>query len=581
MNMLDNIGNIIYENTRYDNITLLKQISYIRERIRKHVKRNENSTIGILLERNPYMITSMIASFCEGIPFVFIEKDFPDERQRYMLDSVGVNCLITSTEIQHEFFDIESIYIEEVPGDIEIIDDEEPFDHEKTAYYIFTSGTTGKPKAVALLRKGLLNFIEAIPEVIELNPNMNIGCFTNNTFDIFLLESFMALVIGLTVVLANDEEQNNARLLSNLITYHKIDVIQMTPSKLKLLQMYDKNLSCLQEVTTVLVGGEVFPKDLLLLLQKNTKAKLYNMYGPTETTIWSSVSELTNKSCIDIGYPIKNTDIYIMDSELNILPAGEVGEICIAGDGVARGYFKNDEQTKKSFVYRSDDVGTRLYRTGDLGKYDEFGLLHCFGRMDNQIKLRGHRIELEDIDSNVVSYSDLIAAVTCFKDSDTGGELITYYLSNNTIDEKKLIQYLQQKLPQYMIPKKYKRVSRFLYTTSGKIDRKAMMEETDDLLIHPDYNNENVATTNNEIQNVILNIFHDVLGDSTEYFNCDTELIELGIDSINFVTIVIQLEEHFNIEFEHTAVVMTAFKNINEIADYIGKLKYSDTRVSC
>lgn len=578
MNLLDNLGEIIFENLLYDRTYLLAQINYIRQKIRIVKLENNLDTVGILLRRNPMLISSMLAAFLEEIPFMLMDVEQPEERLRKMLDISETDYIITTRDIKQKELCRKQIVLDDFEAEtyqwslpMPQIDEQVS---DKLAYLLFTSGTTGQPKAVEVKRRGLLNFIEAIPEVIEFKPHMKIACLTNVTFDIFLLESFYSLVKGLTIVLSNEEQQDNPKLISDLIIKHRIDMLQMTPSKMKLLNMYDKDLLCLQHVQTIMIGGEGFPESLLGLLQKCTNAKIYNMYGPTETTIWSSVSDLTNKRSIDIGYPIGNTQIYILDSKLNLVKEGEIGEICIAGHGLARGYRNNVEQTQRVFTVLPERKGISIYRTGDLGKYDEKGVLHCFGRIDNQIKLRGHRIELEDIDSNIALMDDMKTSVTCFKETSTGGELITYYIAEKIVEDVDIINYLKKKLPQYMIPHKYVHVSRFLYTTSGKIDRKAILENTESIKLTADSEvasskKEDGCGKNSEIIATILDVIHSVLENDSTQMDCETELKELGIDSINFVKIIVQLEEEFEMEFDDSAVTLSAFGNVNEIAEYV------------
>ena len=211
----------------------------------------------------------------------------------------------------------------------------------------------------------------------------------------------MALNKGLTVVLADEEEQRNPKLMAKFIQDNAVDIIQMTPSRMQLLLNYDKELICLKSVKEIMIGGEAFPFGLLQTLQEKTTARIYNMYGPTETTIWSTISNLTYKDHIDIGRPIKNTEIYIMDDSLTLLPSGQIGEICIGGKGLAKGYVGRDDLTAEKFIYLPQKPNVRVYRTGDMGRHLPDGDLEYLGRTDNQVKIRGHRVELEEIESHL------------------------------------------------------------------------------------------------------------------------------------------------------------------------------------
>lgn len=254
---------------------------------------------------------------------------------KYIVDNANPNDIMSDVELDIKFIpSLQTISVE-----------------EDVVYILYTSGTTGTPKGVKVTWEGLLNFIEGISEIIDFSPGKRIACFTTVAFDIFFLESIMALYKGLTVVLANEDEQRNPRLMAKLIHDNAVDMVQMTPSRMQVLLNHDKELSCLKNVKEIMIGGEAFPLGLLKTLQAKTNAKIYNMYGPTETTIWSTVSDLTQKDRIDIGRPIKNTEVYIVDESLSILPEGQVGEICIAGKGLARGYVGKNDLTIEKFIY--------------------------------------------------------------------------------------------------------------------------------------------------------------------------------------------------------------------------------------
>ena len=287
----------------------------------------------------------------------------------------------------------------------------------------------------------------------------------------------MALQKGLTVVLANEDEQRNPKLMAKLIQNNAVDMIQMTPSRMQLLLNHDKELSCLQNVKEIMIGGESFPLSLLKTLQEKTSAKIYNMYEPTETTIWSAVSDLTVKKRIDIGHPIKNTEIYIVDENLYILPSGQAGEICISGKGLAKGYVGRDNLTSEKFLCLPQKPDIKVYRTGDMGRYLPDGDLEYLGRTDNQVKIRGHRIELEEIENHINQYNGIKqSVVVALEISETDKILNAFFTSENEVDSKDIKDYLSLKLPDYMIPVRFKRVEEFIQTVNGKIDRKRVLE---------------------------------------------------------------------------------------------------------
>lgn len=387
--------------------------------------------LGLILDRNKSLISAMYNCLNKKITYVPVDPNYPSSRIEKILNDAEVNTVITHKKYIEKVRGINAICIDEN----EYVDFDVVIAENNISYILFTSGSTGTPKGVEVTREGLFNFIEGISEIIDFSPEKRIACFTTVAFDIFFLESIMALYKGLTVILANEEEQRNPRFMAQLIRDNAVDMVQMTPSRMQLLLNHDKELSCLKNVKEIMIGGEPFPLSLLHTLQEKTTAKIYNMYGPTETTIWSTVSDLTCKDRIDIGRPIKNTEIYIVDGNLSILPAGEVGEICVAGKGLAKGYVGRDDLTKEKFIYLSQNHDVRVYRTGDVGRYLPDGDLQYLGRTDNQVKIRGHRIELEEIETHLNQFEGINQSVVIATEkSETDKVLEAFYTSDNHID---------------------------------------------------------------------------------------------------------------------------------------------------
>lgn len=465
-------GRILFKENLLDSKHIRSGIDIIKEKIRSQVS-GQCNTVAIALPRSPEFILCIFALLELKITFMPIDLAQPVERIEFMLSIADIDYVIINqiTGYGMNFDNIIDIGIETVK-----MVSSGYYDYgNNIAYILFTSGSTGRPKAVEVKRSGLENFFDGISEMIELQSGNRILCATSFTFDIFFLESIHALMRGLTVVLASEEERVNPRKLSKLIKRHEVDTIQMTPSGLQYLALCDKEFTCLEKVVRILVGGETFPKSLLNRLKTRTKARIYNLYGPTETTIWSMVSEVTFKETVDIGHPIKNTRVYLMDSNMKPVGPGETGEICISGDGLANGYRNNDEQTNFSFTYLNEAEKTRIYKTGDLGRYDDKGCLVFRGRKDNQIKLRGHRIELDEIDSQIMEVNSELTTVTCVYNDGIYSELVTFYTYEHEISTALLKAALEKRLPEFMVPKKFIKVPMFDYTRSGKIDRYALL----------------------------------------------------------------------------------------------------------
>lgn len=521
--------------------------------------------VALVLDRNKSLISAMYNCFNKQITYVPVDPSYPLSRIEKILNEAEVNSVITHERYIEKVRDVNVICIDEN----EYIDFDVVNTKSNVSYILFTSGSTGTPKGVEVTREGLLNFIEGISSIIDFSHKKRIACLTTVSFDIFFLESIMALYKGLIVVLANEDEQRNPKLMAQLIRDNAVDMVQMTPSRMQLLLNHDKELSCLKNVKEIMIGGEPFPISLLHTLQEKTTAKIYNMYGPTETTIWSTVSELTCKNRIDIGRPIKNTEIYIVDGNLSVLPAGEVGEICVAGKGLAKGYVGRDDLTKEKFIYLSQNHDVRVYRTGDVGRYLPDGDLEYLGRTDNQVKIRGHRIELEEIETHLNQFEGINQSIVIATEkSETDKVLEAFYTSDNHIDMKDIISYLSLKLPDYMIPAIFKRVESFIQTTNGKIDRKKVLEcieINEEYSSSKDWNTTKLNDTQAKIFQVIASNLNSEIGDVT----LETGFSDAGVDSITFIKIVVALESEFDFEFDDEMLLITAFPTIKSMIEYV------------
>lgn len=521
--------------------------------------------VGLILDRNRSLISAMYNCFNKQITYVPVDPSYPLSRIEKILNEAEVNTVITHERYIEKVRDVNVICIDEN----EYVDFDIVNTKNNISYILFTSGSTGTPKGVEVTREGLFNFIEGISSIIDFSHKKRIACLTTVSFDIFFLESIMALYKGLTVILANEDEQRNPKLMAQLIRDNAVDMVQMTPSRMQLLLNHDKELSCLENVKEIMIGGEPFPISLLHTLQEKTTAKIYNMYGPTETTIWSTVSELTCKDRIDIGRPIKNTEIYIVDENLSLLPAGQAGEICIAGKGLAKGYVGRDDLTKETFIYLSQNHDVRVYRTGDVGRYLPDGDLEYLGRTDNQVKIRGHRIELEEIETHLNQFEGINQSVVIATEkSETDKVLEAFYTSDNHIDTKDIISYLSLKLPNYMIPAIFKRVESFIQTTNGKIDKKKVLECIE---INEEYSSSKDWNTTklNDTQAKIFQVIASNLNSEIGHVTLETGFSDAGVDSITFIKIVVALESEFDFEFDDEMLLITAFPTIKSMIEYV------------
>lgn len=575
---------LIFEDMSFSYRELNEKANQLAHHLRSKGIKNDD-IVGIMLNRSPELIISMLAILKSGAAYLPIDPAYPENRINYIISDSNISTLITSSNLNNEFIEVNNTITADLTNtDIFLNNNTENLSNintpEDTAYVIYTSGSTGNPKGVSISHKNVNNFIATVSQ--KINFVGNIVSVTTFCFDIFVLESLLPLQIGKTVVLASDEEQNNPQKLNTLCMKYNVSMLQTTPSKMSLL-LYDTSLEFIKNLKVVMVGGEPFPKNLLELLKSITTAKIYNMYGPTETTVWSTIKDLSNTDIITIGKPIGNTQVYILDTDNNLVPIGVSGSLYIGGDGVSKGYLHKPELTSEKFInnpFIDDDV---IYNTGDLAKWTTDGEVVCLGRSDFQVKLRGLRIELEEIENKIVDFPDISKAIVCIKTDSFGRQFIcAYYTANTKISVPKLRAFLNNYLPSYMVPLYYSQLSNFAYTPNGKIDRKKLPEPVFNTsskeLVVPSTETEKKLS---EIFEKLLRIspisvddnFFEIGGDSLLALKLQIEILKLGV-SIHFADIykynsVRQLATHIDSLNSSTNIAKTLnaddFKDIDTL----------------
>lgn len=508
---------------------------------KKGVGRNE--VVPIIARRDWRIIAAMMGVLKAGGAYMPVAPDYPAERVAAMLEIAGSRialCYGYHDALPVEAMDLETFDFHKTAGPIENINSSEDL-----CYIIFTSGSTGKPKGVSITHANVGNYAHNNPynvmRRIIRDDDQTIVSVTNIVFDIFVTESLLPLMNGLTICMANDEETVSQKKLARLIEKNKVDVIQTTPTKMRSYLMDRKNLSYLQGVKAVVMGGEAFPSDLYTELRSVADTLVYNIYGPAETTVWSSIAEVHGTDRITIGVPIANTQIYILDKNQKLLPAGVAGELCIAGAGVGKGYLNRPDLTAERFIpnpfaTEENGHGKVLYRTGDLAGWRIDGQIEYFGRMDTQVKIRGLRIELGEIESVMAETEGIgLVAVAAQKDGSGRQYLAGYYTSAEAIDEKEMRRRLAGKLPKYMVPNYFMRLEHMTMTASGKTDRKNLPV--------PDVNTQEreYVPPRTEQEEILCGIMAEVL--SVSRFGITDDFFELGGDSLGAISVIAMAHE--------------------------------------
>lgn len=433
------------------------------------VKSNDN--IAIFMRRNNYLVASLIAILKCGCSYIPIDPEYPDERVKYILNDSNTSYILTDNE-RLVYDDIININI----NNMDVNENKEvEFNIKKDslAYIIYTSGSTGNPKGVMISNQNLVNFIYGINKKINITEKDSIVSVTTISFDIFGLELWLPLSLGATVVLANENEQVMGEKLNKICIKNNVNIIQTTPTKLKMLIDGNEHLEFLVNMRKIILGGENLPFTFFKSLKEIAKDTLiYNVYGPTETTIWSTVSDITDKDYITVGKPISNTKILIIDKKRRLLPIGIKGELAISGDSLSIGYYKKEELTLEKFI-KSNILDKVIYITGDLALIDFNSEILILGRIDFQVKVNGRRIELEEIEKNISMLKYIKEAIVTLKNN----KLICFYTTidkNIDINLQEVRKQLYYKLPIYMIPSIFQKINDIPYTLNGKIDRKKL-----------------------------------------------------------------------------------------------------------
>ena len=498
-------------------------------RFQKNIKQND--LIGIMVNRSLEMIISILGVLKSGGAYIPIDPTFPKDRIDYMLNNSNAKLLLTQECLKNKLNYENIVLIDLNKEDIYSLESQN-LEHintqEDTSYVIFTSGSTGNPKGVVLKHKALsnlTNYCNHYIEYLKAPNNMAIVSITTISFDIFIFETLISLQRGLKVIIADENEQNSPYLLNNLIQKHNIKIMQSTPSRMQTFLNNQSDMPYLSILEYITLAGEQLPLKLVQELSNLCGATIYNGYGPSETTVFSTLTKMnTNK--ITIGKPLDNTQIYILDTNHNVLPIGISGEIYISGDGVGKGYLNNKELTDKSFINNPFVKNSIMYKTGDIGYFNANGEIICLGRSDNQVKLRGLRIELGEIE-NVIEQFPHISKCIVIKNSIDKKEFLTcYFTSEQKINTNNLKQYIANYLPKYMIPSYYVVMEKFPYTPNGKIDKKNLPLPQDFV-----YLNKKIYTPpKTYLQKKLVSIFESILNIAPIGIN--DNFFELGGDSL-------------------------------------------------
>jgi amino acid adenylation domain-containing protein len=438
-----------------------------------------DTLVGICVGRSLDMVIGLLGILKAGGAYVPLDPEYPKERLAFMLENAGVPVLLTQAPVE-ALLPAHRSRIVRLDADWPAIAAESPdpvlstVTAQHLVYVIYTSGSTGNPKGVQIPHRALVNFLNAMRQKPGLTARDILLAITTLSFDIAGLELWLPLTVGAQVVIASRQTARDGEALAQLLDRSGSTVMQATPSTWQMLLAAGWRGN---PRLKALCGGEPWPRELARQLQERSDS-LWNMYGPTETTIWSAASRTNPGEEVLIGGPIANTRFYVVDRHLQPVPVGVPGELCIGGDGLASGYLRRPELTADKFPSNpfSDEPGARIYRTGDLVRLRVDGKIQFLGRLDHQVKIRGFRIELGEIESVLSQHPAVATAVVVAREDVPGDKRLVAYVvgRNGTVTPSELRTLLVEKLPDYMIPAAFVMLDRLPLTPNGKVDRKAL-----------------------------------------------------------------------------------------------------------
>jgi amino acid adenylation domain-containing protein len=505
--------------------------------------------VGILVDRSLEMMVGLLGVLKAGGAYVPLDPSYPLERLAFMVEDAQVSVLLTQ--------EAQIGTIPEYKGHVICLDrDWEKVAEESSealgggvnsgnlAYVIYTSGSTGKPKGVQISHRAVVNFLLSMLKEPGLSGEDILLSVTTLSFDIAALELFLPLITGGRVVLVSREVAGDGALLLRRLGECGATVMQATPSTWRLLLEagWSEKIGL-----KMLCGGEGLPRDLASQLLERGDS-LWNMYGPTETTIWSAVYKVESQGGpVLIGAPIANTQIYILDGHFQLVPVGVVGELYIGGDGLARGYLNRPELTRERFIDNpfGGGVGSRLYRTGDLARYWPDGNIEVLGRLDHQVKVRGFRIELGEIETALGRHPGVREGVVVAREDVPGDKRLVAYVvpdGGQPPSVSVLRQYLQEKLPAHMVPTAFVILEKFPLTPNGKIDRRSLPSPTS---LRPELESDYVAPRS-EIERTITSIWQAVL--HLEKIGIHDNFFEVGGHSLLATQAISRINKAFRVD---------------------------------
>lgn len=508
--------------------------------------------IGLNIPKSDDLIIALLGILKSGHAYVVTDPNLPGERLKYILEDAGC-CLTINEAVISDFHD-------QAPGlpsgtpDIRNTPDD-------VVYLMYTSGSTGNPKGAVNIYRGFTNTINWYIHEMGIDASDNVGIISNAGFDLTQKNYFAPLIAGARIFPDNDfHPQRTAAFISR----NNITIINAAP--VLYYSLLEADLQQLRSLKKIILGGEAIDiRQVRKLQQVYPRVQFYNSYGPSEASDVSVYHLLreNESSNIPIGRPVRNTTVYILDSHGKVVPVGVAGEICVGGTGVGLGYLNNEQLSREKFV---DTVSFgRIYKTGDMGRWLPDGNIEFMGRRDHQVKVRGNRVELGEVEVSISRFDETIRQVVADV-RDVNGEmmLVAYYVAGTPIDKSSLREYLLRRLPDYMVPSFFVALEAIPLTPNGKINRKALPAVTAGDIIKNGY-----VAPENDIERQLVELWAEILSLDTADISIDSNFFEIGGTSLKLIRMVNGINGLDGITKEISPVIIFEYPNIRVLASYL------------
>ncbi len=526
----------------------------------------KQSKVILYLEREFELIISIVATLKLAGIYISVDTNISTDRVKNMMENNTISFIVTSNKYMDEFKnlkDIKVFYIEDIDFGFKEAQEIEKNSSDDILYQIYTTGTTGTPKAIQIQDKSLKNYLCWAKKAYNVDESSVFPLFTSISVDLTITSIFLPLISGGSIKLYKDN--TSYALLRDILMDYSVTYLKCTPTHLRLINELQIKV---ENKKVVIVGGEQFDVSLAKRARETfgQTCKIVNEYGPAEATvgcIYYTLGTEKMNDIVPIGQPIDNTSIMLLDNSFREVQKGGIGEIYISGECLAKGYFNSEEMNQKKFVYIA---GQRMYKTGDLCKLDDNKNYIYLGRIDSQVKIRGYRVELEEIQTEINKFDVITNCIVIYDKT-----MVAYFTSNKIIDIKQLREYLGKRLPSYMIPNNFVQVDEFRTNGGGKVD----IEYLKGFLLSKS-NKETCATIIDSLEGDLINIWADILKLENKNIQISDDFFDLGGDSLGVITMILKISQLLHIvdEKEFTQTVMENYDDItiHNIIKIISKL---------